>query len=226
MYSETINQKLSEPLPTFLFSDSEKIYDDEDRVLPDEIDATACIGGAIRNILFSIGEDPDRQGLQRTPERVARMYGELTTGYQIDPIKLVNGAVFDVDYREMVLVKDIEFFSLCEHHMLPFFGRVHVAYLPEGKVIGLSKIPRIVEMFARRLQVQERMTSDIAQMLTEILHPRGVAVLIEGAHMCAMMRGVRKSQVNMTTSSMMGEFGSNSGLKSEFLAHISRNFQE
>ncbi len=137
------------------------------------------IESAVREILFHIGEDPEREGLEKTPDRVARMYDELTAGYRTDPIKLINGAVFDVDYDEMVVVKDIEFYSMCEHHMLPFFGRAHVAYIPDGKVIGLSKIPRIVDMFARRLQVQERMTSQIADFLDEVLHAKGVAVVVE-----------------------------------------------
>jgi GTP cyclohydrolase I len=181
------------------------------------------IGNAVRDILLSIGEDPERQGLLKTPDRVARMYDELTAGYRIDPVKLINGALFDVDYSEMVLVKDIEFYSLCEHHMLPFFGRAYVAYIPNGKVIGLSKIPRIVEMFARRLQVQERMTAEIANFLQETLNPKGVAVLVEGAHMCAMMRGVKKSQASMSTTTMLGAFKDDPVLRSEFLAQVTRS---
>ncbi len=184
------------------------------------------IDSSVKNILLAIGEDPGRQGLEKTPERVARMYEELTAGYKTDPVKLINGAIFDVDYSEMVLVKDIEFYSMCEHHMLPFFGKVHVAYLPEGKVIGLSKIPRIVEMFARRLQVQERMTSEIANFLDSALHPRGVAVVVEGSHMCAMMRGVKKSQATMTTSAMLGAFKDDFALRSEFLMQVSRSVKE
>ncbi len=183
------------------------------------------INCAVQDILFSIGEDPLRQGLLKTPERVARMYAELTAGYHIDPVKLVNGAVFDVDYDEMVVVKDIEYYSMCEHHMLPFFGKAHVAYIPDGKVIGLSKIPRIVEMYARRLQVQERMTSEIAQFLDQVLSPHGVAVLVEGQHMCAMMRGVKKSETKMTTSRFLGEFKEHRESRSDFLTQIalSRN---
>lgn len=180
------------------------------------------IEGAVRDILLSIGEDPERQGLVKTPDRVARMYDELTAGYRTDPVKLINGALFDVDYSEMVLVKDIEFYSLCEHHMLPFFGRAYVAYIPNGKVIGLSKIPRIVEMFARRLQVQERMTAEIAQFLQDTLQPKGVAVLVEGAHMCAMMRGVKKSQASMSTTTMLGAFKDDPVLRSEFLSQVAR----
>jgi len=181
----------------------------------------AVIGSAVQNILLSIGEDPQRQGLLKTPDRVARMYGELTSGYNVNPVQLVNGALFDVDYSEQVLVKDIEFYSLCEHHMLPFFGRAYVAYIPDGKVIGLSKIPRIVEMFARRLQVQERMTSEIAQFLQDLLNPRGVAVLVEGQHMCSMMRGVKKSQASMTTTAFLGDFKEDRELRKEFLAQVS-----
>lgn len=176
---------------------------------------------AVKDILFHIGEDPEREGLERTPNRVARMYDELTGGYHTDPIKLINDAVFDVDYDEMVVVKDIEFYSLCEHHMLPFFGRAHIAYIPDGKVIGLSKIPRIVEMFARRLQVQERMTTQIADFIQEVLHPQGVAVVVEGAHMCSMMRGVKKANASMTTSTMRGSFRKRK-TRREFFEHIGR----
>lgn len=178
---------------------------------------------AVRDILMEIGEDPQREGLQKTPERVARMYQEIMAGYQVEPVKLINGALFDVDYRDMVLVKDIEFYSMCEHHMLPFFGTAHVAYLPDGKVLGLSKIPRIVDMFARRLQVQERLTGQIADFLVEVLHPRGVAVWVEGQHMCAMMRGVKKSETRMVTRAMRGEFENDSALRAEFTALVSKS---
>jgi len=177
---------------------------------------------AIRDVLITIGEDPDRQGLLKTPDRVARMYDELTAGYHIDTEKMINGALFDVDYDEMVLVKDIEFYSLCEHHMLPFFGKAHVAYIPDGKVIGLSKIPLLVEMFARRLQVQERMTAEIAHFLQATLNPKGVAVIVEGSHMCAMMRGVKKSETNMTTSTMLGGLKEDRDQRAEFLAQVAR----
>jgi GTP cyclohydrolase I len=177
---------------------------------------------AVRKILTNIGEDPDRQGLMRTPERVARMYDELTAGYHIDPIKLINEAMFDVDYSEMVIVKDIDFYSLCEHHMLPFYGRAHVAYIPDGKVIGLSKVPRIVEMFARRLQVQERMNEQIADFINEVLHPQGVAVVVEGVHMCSMMRGVKKANASMVTSSVRGIFKTDPKTRAEFMEHIGR----
>lgn len=151
------------------------------------------------------------------------MFGELTSGCNVDPVKLINGAVFNVDYDEMVVVKDIDFYSMCEHHMLPFYGRAHVAYIPDGKVVGLSKIPRIVEMFARRLQIQEQMTSQIADFIQETLQPQGVAVVVEGAHMCAMMRGVKKVNTTMTTSRMLGLFRENDKTRTEFLAHIKQN---
>ena len=182
----------------------------------------AAIEAATREVLYHIGEDPEREGLVRTPERVARMYDELTAGYHTDPIKLINDAVFDVDYDEMVIVKDIDFSSLCEHHMLPFFGRAHVAYIPDGKVVGLSKIPRIVEMFARRLQVQERMTKQIAEFIQEVLHPQGVAVVVDGAHMCSIMRGVKKPNASMTTSAMLGTFRDDPKTRAEFMGHINR----
>jgi GTP cyclohydrolase I len=182
--------------------------------------ATSDIKEIMRQFLQAIGEDATRPGLQRTPERVARMYEELTAGYHIDPGKLINGALFDVDYDEMVVVKEIEFFSLCEHHLLPFFGQAHVAYIPNDKVIGLSKIPRIVEMFARRLQIQERMTQQIAALIDETLQPLGVGVVIEGQHMCSMMRGVKKAQASMVTSVLLGSFKNNPRTHAEFMAHI------
>lgn len=175
---------------------------------------------AIRLILESVGEDPQRDGLLNTPQRVARMYEELLAGYHIEPAALINGALFDVDYDEMVVVKDIEYYSLCEHHMLPFYGHAHVAYLPQGKVLGLSKIPRVVDMFARRLQVQERMTQQIADFLEEVLHPKGVAVVVEGAHLCAMMRGVKKANARMITSAVIGRFKSDARTRSEFFEHL------
>jgi GTP cyclohydrolase IA len=177
---------------------------------------------AVRAILENIGEDPAREGLLRTPSRVAKMYAELTAGYHVDPQALINDAVFSVDYDEMVMVKDIEFSSLCEHHMLPFMGRVHVAYIPNGKVIGLSKIPRIVEMFARRLQVQERLTVQIADFIDAALHPLGVAVVAEGVHLCSVMRGVKKANAKMITSAMRGVFRSDSKTRAEFMGHVDR----
>ena len=180
------------------------------------------IEDAIRELLSAVGEDPDRDGLQRTPERVARMYDELLAGYRVDPEQMINDAIFDVDYDEMVLVKDIEFYSLCEHHLLPFIGKAHVAYLPKGKVIGLSKIPRVVDLFARRLQVQERMTRQISDFLETTLHPHGVGVVIEGLHLCSMMRGVKKANARMVTSALCGTFSNNEVTRQEFLDHISR----
>ncbi len=162
------------------------------------------------------------KGLQRTPDRVARMYEELLSGYRVDPVALVNDALFEEEYDEMVIVRDIEFYSLCEHHMLPFIGRAHVAYIPHGRVIGLSKIPRIVDMFAHRLQVQERMTRQVADFLNETLQPMGVAVVMEGLHMCSMMRGVRKHDARMTTSAMLGAFRNSMATRMEFLDNISR----
>ena len=177
---------------------------------------------AVREILLETGEDPDREGLRGTPSRVRRMYAELTAGYHVDPDRLVNNAIFDVDYSEMVVVKDIPFYSLCEHHLLPFFGQAAVAYIPEGRVIGLSKIPRIVEMYARRLQIQERMTKQIADFLMERLQPRGVGVVIEASHLCAVMRGVRKPGTIMTTSHVLGLFRSADRTRAEFFSHLER----
>jgi GTP cyclohydrolase I len=175
---------------------------------------------AIYKILSLVGEDPDREGLQRTPERIARMYDEILAGYNVDPVALINDALFEVEYDEMIIVKDIEFFSMCEHHMLPFFGRAHVAYLPRDKVVGLSKIPRIVEMYGRRLQVQERMTRQIAELIKEMLDPYGVAVVVEGSHMCSMMRGVKKEHARMVTSAMLGAFRKDPKTRNEFLQHL------
>ena len=180
------------------------------------------IESAVQQMIVAIGEDPTRDGLLKTPARVARMYAELFAGYHADPVAVVNNAIFDVKYDEMVIVRDIEFYSLCEHHMLPFIGRVHVAYIPNGKVLGLSKIPRIVDMFARRLQVQERMTRQIADFLRDLLQPQGVAVVVEAMHLCSMMRGVKKHNARMTTSAMHGAFRANLATRQEFLENISR----
>jgi len=177
----------------------------------------------IVELLKAIGEDPEREGLRNTPDRVSRMYAELLSGYGSDPQKIINGALFNINYDEMVLVRDIEFYSLCEHHMLAFLGRAHVAYLPAGKVIGLSKIPRIVDMYARRLQVQERMTRQIADLLQQTLAPQGVAVVVEAMHLCSMMRGVKKHDARMTTSAMHGAFRANLATRQEFLENISRS---
>ncbi len=171
----------------------------------------------IRTILTELGEDPTRDGLLKTPERVDRSLRYLTSGYQKNADELLNGALFDVAYDEMVIVKDIEVFSLCEHHLLPYFGKCHVAYLPTGKVIGLSKIPRLVDMFARRLQVQERLTMQVAETINEKIHPKGVAVVMEAKHLCMIMRGVEKQNSIAVTSSMLGAFKDNQNTRSEFL---------
>lgn len=180
------------------------------------------IEDSVKDILESIGEDPEREGLVRTPERVAKSYKELLSGYRMDPKALINEAIFDVEYDEMVIVRDIEFYSMCEHHMLPFMGRAHVAYIPTDKVIGLSKIPRIVDLFSKRLQVQERMTTQIADYLEVVLNPQGVAVVVEGLHMCMMLRGVKKHDARMTTSAMRGVFRGEITTRMEFLDSISR----
>jgi GTP cyclohydrolase I len=193
----------------------------EQELIKKDID-TAAIESAVLSMLHAIGEDPEREGLKNTPNRVARMFPELLSGYHTDPIKLVNGALFAVDYDDMVIVRDIEFYSLCEHHMLPFLGRAHIAYIPRGQVLGLSKLPRIVDMYARRLQVQERMTRQIADFIHDLLHPQGVAVVVEALHLCSMMRGVRKHDARMTTSTMLGSFRSKIATRQEFLDNISR----
>src|ERR1700691_915831 len=172
-----------------------------------------------REILSRLGEDPNRDGLQATPERVEKALAYLTKGYDQDPAKILRGAMFDVDYDEMVIVKDIEMFSLCEHHMLPFLGKVHVAYIPEGKVIGLSKIPRLVDVFARRLQVQERLTRQIADSIQDAIAPRGVGVVIEARHLCMMMRGVEKQHSSTVTSAMLGVFHQQN-TRAEFLSLV------
>ena len=176
----------------------------------------------IFDLLKAVGEDPHREGLKNTPDRVARMYTELLSGYAEEPARIINNALFHVNYDEMVLVRDIEFYSLCEHHMLPFLGRAHVAYIPASIVIGLSKIPRIVDMYARRLQIQERMTRQIADFIQETLQPQGVAVVVEAVHLCSMMRGVKKHDARMTTSAMHGSFRANIATRQEFLDNISR----
>jgi GTP cyclohydrolase I len=180
------------------------------------------ISDAIRELIQAVGENTDREGMRETPDRVARMYDELLAGYWTDPVELINGAIFDVSYDEMVLVRDIEFYSLCEHHMLPFLGRAHVAYIPRGKVIGLSKIPRVVDLYARRFQVQERMTRQVADFISEVLNPHGVAVVLEAVHLCSVMRGVKKHDARMTTSAMHGAFRKNLATRQEFLDSISR----
>jgi len=181
-----------------------------------------AIQNSVTKMLTAFGENPTRKGLLRTPERVARMYTELLSGYLVDPNIIVKDALFEVTYDEMVIVRDIEFYSLCEHHMLPFMGRAHVAYLPDGKVIGLSKIPRIVDVYAHRLQVQERMTRQIADFINDALMPKGVAVVVEALHLCTMMRGVKKQNARMTTSAVHGAFRKNMATRQEFLDNISR----
>jgi GTP cyclohydrolase I len=203
-------------------SNEEKVCEAADLKLDSEIDLEA-IQKSVKTMLAAFGEDPQREGLLRTPERVAKMYVELLAGYRTDPIIMVNDALFDVEYDEMVIVRDIEFYSLCEHHMLPFIGRAHVAYVPRGRVIGLSKIPRIVDMFGRRLQVQERMTRQIADFINELLHPQGVAVVLEALHLCSMIRGVKKHDSRMTTSTMLGSFRTDLAMRMEFLDNISRS---
>ena len=188
--------------------------------LQEQNEVEAALEKAYLEVIEKIGEDPDRDGLKRTPERMAKAIRFLTRGYQEDPAQLLRGALFEVDYDEMVIVKDIEMFSLCEHHMLPFFGKVHVAYLPKGKVIGLSKIPRLVDIFARRLQVQERLTKQIAEAIQDAIHPIGVGVVIEARHLCMMMRGVEKQHSAAVTSSMLGAFRNEQETREEFLSLI------
>ena len=188
----------------------------------DEERASDATEAAVRTLLAEMGEDPERPGLLGTPERVSRMYQELTSGYRTDPDALINGACYEVDYDEMVVVREIEFYSLCEHHLLPFFGRVHVGYLPRGTVIGLSKIPRIVEMYAKRLQLQERMTTEVAEFLMERLNAKGVGCVVEASHLCTMMRGVKKEEARMVTSSMLGTFRRDGRTRNEFLRLIGK----
>ncbi len=174
----------------------------------------------VRRMIAMIGEDPSREGLRKTPERFEKAFRYLTSGYHLDPEKILNGAVFNVCYDEMVVVKDIELFSLCEHHLLPFFGKCHVAYIPSKKVIGLSKIPRLVNMFARRLQIQERLTSQIAKAIQEKISPEGVGVIIEARHLCMVMRGVEKHHAQAVTSAMLGAFRDSKPTRDEFLALV------
>jgi GTP cyclohydrolase I len=179
----------------------------------------------IEKLLVELGEDPGRDGLERTPDRVAKALRFFTSGYDQDPVEILNNALFDVTYDEMVMVKDIDFYSLCEHHMVPFMGKVHVAYIPNGKVVGLSKIPRLVGMFARRLQVQERFTMQIAESIEKMLQPRGVAVVVESIHLCMMMRGVEQQNAFAITSSLKGAFQEDSKTRSEFMELIRHNKQ-
>ncbi len=176
----------------------------------------------VAQMLKELGEESGRDGLLRTPTRVARAMRFFTQGYQQDPVAILNDALFDVSYDEMVIVKDVDFYSLCEHHMLPFFGRVHVAYVPNGKVLGLSKIPRLVEMYSRRLQVQERLTTQVAETLQRVLEPKGVAVVVEAIHLCMMMRGVQQQNASAVTSAMHGEFERDPKTRQEFMDLIRR----
>lgn len=182
--------------------------------------ATRTIGASVREILENVGEDPEREGLLRTPERVAKAYQFLTQGYAQDPEAILTKALFAEEYSQMILVKDIELYSLCEHHMLPFFGKAHVAYIPDGKIVGLSKIPRVVDVFARRLQVQERLTIQIRDAIMGVLKPVGVAVVIEATHLCMVMRGVQKQHSTTTTSAMSGEFLTSTDTRAEFMRLI------
>jgi len=177
----------------------------------------------VRAILRLVGEDPDRDGLKRTPDRVEKAYRYLTKGYEQDAAAVLSGAIFESDYDEMVIVRDIDFYSLCEHHLLPFYGKCHVAYLPNRKIVGLSKIPRLVEVFSRRLQVQERLTTQIARVIDEKLKPKGVGVVMEANHLCVMMRGVEKQNAYMITSSMLGRFRSDQKTREEFMGLLRRN---
>jgi GTP cyclohydrolase IA len=173
-----------------------------------------------RELLTRIGEDPNRDGLKRTPERMEKSMAFLTKGYAMNVTEVLHDALFDVDYDEMVMVKDVEFYSMCEHHLLPFFGKAHVAYVPNGKVIGLSKIPRLVDVFARRLQVQERLTRQIGEAITEAIQPQGVAVILEAEHLCMMMRGVEKQHSSTVTSAMLGVFKTQLQTRNEFLSLV------
>ncbi len=197
----TSHAAVAEPRATLQDSSTEEIY---------------------RELLRRIGEDPSRDGLLKTPDRMERSLQYLTRGYQQSPNDILRGALFDVDYDEMVIVRDIEFYSLCEHHMLPFFGKAHVAYIPKGKVIGLSKVARLVDVFARRLQVQERMTRQVADAIVEAIRPRGVAVILEAQHLCMMMRGVEKQSSMTTTSAMLGAFRDQPQTRNEFLSLVRR----
>lgn len=191
-----------------------------------KVAAYSHLESTIKNLLEQIGEDPKREGLEQTPHRVAKMYEFLTRGYHQDVQDVVNGAIFNEKYSEMVIVKDIDFFSLCEHHLVPFYGKCHIAYIPSGKIIGLSKLPRLVEVFARRLQVQERLTQQVAETLFECLSPDGVGVVMEARHLCMMMRGVEKQNSVATTSAMLGTFREDVKTRNEFLTLINRPLEQ
>jgi GTP cyclohydrolase I len=189
---------------------------------PRRIEVPGPAEESVRDLLVQLGEDPDRPGLRETPGRVRRSLADLTRGYAQDPHEVVGGAIFEEPYDEMVVVKDIELYSLCEHHLLPFFGKAHVAYLPNGRIVGLSKLPRLVEVFSRRLQVQERLTVQIAEALNELLLPQGVGVVIEASHLCMMMRGVEKQNSRTTTSCLLGRFNDDEKTRAEFLNLVQR----
>jgi GTP cyclohydrolase IA len=186
------------------------------------VNESPAVEGLIRDLLYAVGEEPEREGLLDTPQRVRKSLAFLTQGYEMEPRDVLGTAIFEEDYDAMVVVKEIEFYSLCEHHMLPFFGKAHIAYVPNGRIVGLSKLPRLVEVFSRRLQVQERLTKQIAEALWETLEPRGVGVVIEAAHLCMMMRGVEKQQSSTVTSHMIGALKDDSDLRAEFLAQVRR----
>ena len=181
-----------------------------------DADCKIEVANAVAHILKSVGEDPDRDGLRNTPDRVARMYDEILLGYTVDPVKLLNNALFDVEYAEMVVVGDIDFWSMCEHHLLPIIGQAHVAYLPNKKVVGLSKIPRVVDAYARRLQIQERMTREIAELIDDLVKPHGVGVVIQATHLCVAMRGAKKPNAHMRTTALLGSFLDNEKTRNEF----------
>lgn len=208
------------PILTMAENEAEQAFDPATGSLADR-HGHARMAALVEELLELLGEDPERQGLLRTPKRVADAFSFLTAGYHSDVQTILNGALFDERYNEMVIVKDIDFYSLCEHHLLPFYGRCHVAYIPNGKVVGLSKIPRIVEVFARRLQVQERMTNEIATMLMEALQPAGVAVVTEARHLCMMMRGIQKQNTVVTNSALLGIFHEDRACREEFMQLIS-----
>lgn len=194
---------------------SPRVRDEEDT--PRRTPSLTDLEKAARSLLVELGENPEREGLQRTPGRFAKAMQDLTAGYHQDPLQIVNGAIFHEVYDEMILVKDIEIFSLCEHHLLPFFGRCHIAYIPNGRIVGLSKLARIADLYAKRLQVQERLTEEIAHCINDILMPKGVAVVIEAKHLCMVMRGVQKQNSTMMTSAMFGEFRNDLATRNEFL---------
>jgi GTP cyclohydrolase I len=193
---------------------------DSDNGNGNDNDSDNAMQGFVRGIIHELGEDPDRDGLVKTPSRVAAALRFFTQGYERDPVEILNNALFEVDYDEMVVVRDIDFYSLCEHHMVPFFGRAHVAYIPNGKVVGLSKLPRLVEMFSRRLQVQERFTMEVAGTIERVLQPKGVGVVVEAKHLCMMMRGVEKQNCFAVTSSLRGLFNTDSKTRAEFMELI------